>query len=89
MIGAGEDTVFVVNDGEHLFSGRIMVTESLGLYHFASLFSHLREQFRKNGHKLLQFLIGNRATRVAFDTTAAPTGIEVAAELFLEYIERD
>lgn len=87
MIGAGKDTVFVIDDREHLFAGLVAVSESLLLNDLPCFGCHLRQQIRQELADDIQFFIGDRTSCIALHTARAVTGVEVATELFLDDIE--
>jgi hypothetical protein len=89
VVRTGKNAIFVVDDREDPFAGRIQVRESLGLNHPACLFGHLRQELRQDGFQVREFVIGDRTACVALDTTASAAGVEVATKLLLQDVQRD
>ena len=89
MVCAGKDTILAVDDRKHAFSGRVEIRQTLLLHNRFGFRRHMRQEFRQHLLNKLQFLFRHRTTGIALDTTTATTSVEVAAKLFLEYIERD
>ena len=87
MICSGEDTVLVVNDGQHLFAGRIQITQSLFLHNIPCFRSHVRQQIRQELFYLTQFLIRYRSTSVTFHTATTVAALQIATELLFQDIQ--
>ena len=89
VVGAREDTVFVVDNRRHTLTRRVEIGDTLRLHYRPRLFGHIGQKEWKYLIDFQCLFVRQRSPCVPLNAAASTAGVEVAAELLFEDIKAD